>query len=293
MILSLLPVLICISVELFPKWEVTKDIKGVYINKELEIKRKKLAQEHERRMKEDPEYRKQAKKDEEKMNKLPGFKETAGDVVIGKKVIKVKRLDIYSVLSYRFLLCFIVLLSLACLGSKAISDEVEMGTLQLLFMRPVTKIQIYFAKLCVLVIGGLILAIPPLILMNIILFKAEMSIVTLSSSFIIAFLGIFAYSSIFLLCGMFNGGIYISIGYAFFWEIMIALVTERAKTFAISYYLNSLSRTMLYPVEEWAKWTAWKSITPIFSAISILIIIPLSIFIIGVIIFRKKEFNFC
>lgn len=207
-------------------------------------------------------------------------------VSIGQKKVTVSALAIFATLNHRFLLGFIVLLGLTCLGSRALGEEREMGTIAMLLLRPVHKGAIYLAQFFALLCCGLLLALPALTLMYILLFWGQGDISVFLKMFYIHFLGILAYSALFLWMGIFQGGIYISLGYTLFWEIMVVSITERARTLTISHYIHSLLTVFFQPESKLAYMAGPDQ------AIGTLLGIAAGFVFFGWFLFQEKEMNF-
>lgn len=192
--------------------------------------------------------------------------------------------EIFSILSYRFLLGFILLFGLCCLGSKAIGEEVELGTLQMLFLRPINRKTIYISKGIALTLTGLAIALLPLLSMFFLIFRSHGDFLIFFQMIFIYILGILSYSSVFLFIGMFKGGLYLALLYAFFWEFMIVAVTERARKFAISHYLESMVFDLI------GQRTGYMS--SFWDAAFVLVCVSFVMVVFGIACFDKKEFSF-
>ncbi|NUM35144.1 MAG: ABC transporter permease [Candidatus Brocadiae bacterium] len=200
------------------------------------------------------------------------------------KTIKLNQQEIFSILSYRFLLGFILLFGLCCLGSKAIGEEVELGTLQMLFLRPINRKTIYISKGIALTLTGLAIALLPLLSMFFLIFRSHGDFLIFFQMIFIYILGILSYSSVFLFIGMFKGGLYLALLYAFFWEFMIVAVTERARKFAISHYLESMVFDLI------GQRTGYMS--SFWDAAFVLVCVSFVMVVFGIACFDKKEFSF-
>lgn len=252
LIISFLPVLVCIFIELNP--DLAKNTRKVYAHEE--------------------EYSTLQAPEEFNPQGVP-FK---------TKVVPLSQKEIFSLLSYRFLLGFILLFGLSCLGSKAIGEEVEMGTLQMLFLRPLSRKSIYLSKATALTLTGLSISLVPLILMFFFLFGIKGELTIFFQMLFVYFLGILSYSSLFLLIGMFKGGMYFSLLYAFFWEFMMVAVTERARKFAVSHYLESMIFDLLGQRSGYMS-TFW-------DASLVLLCVSFVMLLAGLFFFDKQEFSF-
>ena len=250
--ISFLPVLVCIFIQIYP--DLAQNTRKIYPHQS--------------------EY-----------NELQSPEEISPSGVPFKtKIITLSKQEIFSLLSYRFLLGFILLFGLCCLGSKAIGEEVELGTLQMLFLRPLSRKMIYLSKGIALTLTGLAIAIIPLFLMFALLFGWQGEIKIFFQMLFIYFLGILSYSWIFLLIGMFKGGLYFALLYAFFWEFMIVAVTERARKFAVSHYLESLIFDLLGQRAGYMS-TFWE-------ATAVLLCVSFVMLLAGIVCFDKQEFSF-
>lgn len=210
--------------------------------------------------------------------------------MLGPKILERSLLDVFLALAYYFLIGSIMLLAMASLGSRLIANEVESGTLQLLFLRPLSRSTIYLAKYMALVTSGFIISSPAAIVLYLILCAGQYSIMVLFGTLFVLLLSLMAYSSVFLLMSMFKDGLYIALIYTIFWEIFIGFVSERVRNFSITHYVNSLYFQLIYPAEKLANATDMMSLS---HALLTLLGITLFFLIVGLISFRQQEFNFC
>jgi len=176
-------------------------------------------------------------------------------------------------------------------GSSIISDEIEDKSITHVLISPLSRSKVYIAYFISLILISIIatlliitsgfLAYFGIIGLNLDAFYIYLNMVSL------VLIGSVVYSSLFILISLLiEKTLYFGLFYVFIWEGFVGSLPGKVKLVSVRHYIRSIGKELM----DYGSITRYGEASSLLSSIQVLSILVMILLILGIFLFRRKEF---